>query len=126
MTPPDPSTQQDLPSLDVAWLQELRSDCPTVQGDIVSELVAIFLQDAPRRLAALRTATANGICAQAQAAAHAIKGSSATIRAVKMARLAEHIEDLAARGDLGEVAVRIDPLEQEFQIVAALLRAIKQ
>jgi signal transduction histidine kinase/DNA-binding response OmpR family regulator len=95
----------------------------TVQGDemLVLEVQDLFLQDAPKRLAAMRAALAQRDSAALQAAAHGLKGSAATLTARRVAARAHTLEKQAAAGRLddapgaiAEVETALDELTQRL------------
>jgi CheY-like chemotaxis protein len=74
-----------------------------VAGDarLLAELVALFLEDSPQRLAAMARALESGDRGLLEREAHTLKGSSGTLCAPRTAAAAMRVEELA-RGDLAE------------------------
>jgi signal transduction histidine kinase/DNA-binding response OmpR family regulator len=105
--PPDRSEMPD----EVFDLAELLR---TVSDDraLVNELGAMFLDDAPNQVDAMRAAIANGDYAALKFAAHAIKGSAATLTARRVAKHARTLEVLAGEGrSMSEAAQHLADLE---------------
>lgn len=73
-----------------------------VDGDeqIFAELCDIFLDDAPKRLAAIRAALEAGNAAALRAAAHAFKGAAGVFDAEQIVALARRLEVIGAEGNL--------------------------
>lgn len=97
---PHPSRPRPLtphaPAVDFTRLNEFRE----LDGDLelVSEVVALFIADAPGRLAAIATAHARGNVALLSEAAHALKGSAANVGAEALVALSARIEEVASAG----------------------------
>ncbi len=91
---------------------------------ILKTLVGNFLADAPKKLSALRNAYAQKDSSALASAAHAAKGSLATIGAKKAAELAGDLQRQARTGNLQGAEVLISGLESEFTCVDRALRAL--
>jgi HPt (histidine-containing phosphotransfer) domain-containing protein len=92
-------------------LEEMRAEG---EPDLIVELVELYLESAPRQLAALLSAAAEGDEASLKCAAHSLKGSSASLGAFGVASLCEEIEvaDCDSSQKVGALASR---LEREFE-----------
>jgi CheY-like chemotaxis protein/HPt (histidine-containing phosphotransfer) domain-containing protein len=105
--------------LDDAVLSELRK--LTGGGDdFVRDLMAIYLEDAPQRLDALRQAMEGGDAPGVAAAAHALKSSSGNIGATSVQKSCAAVEQAALGGVIDRA--RIAQLEQEYARLAHELR----
>lgn len=84
-----------------------------VGGDrkIFVELCDIFLDDAPKRLAAIREAVAARDVQAVRAAAHAFKGSAGVFDADAIVAVARLLEQLGGHGDLAGAPALVDTLE---------------
>ncbi|HET7784924.1 MAG TPA: response regulator [Myxococcales bacterium] len=83
-------------------------------GDLLAELVGLFLEDGPRRLLEIRGALDGGNADALLRAAHQLKGSAGSVCGRRTAAVALRLEEIAENGDLGE-ARRIYPtLEREL------------
>jgi HPt (histidine-containing phosphotransfer) domain-containing protein len=87
-------------------------------------LVALYLQEAPAQLAALQEAVAQEDAERVEQEAHGLKGSSAQLGATRMARLCASLQEVGARHDLGQAAVRVVELANEFVRVQAALETM--
>jgi CheY-like chemotaxis protein len=105
----------------LAGLRELQ-----VEGepDIVAELAGSFLKDVPVRLTELREATEIGDGRLVEQVAHALKGSSATVGAIKMEVICAEFEEIGRSGDLTAAPERLYHLHEEFGRVGMTLEEV--
>ncbi len=89
--------------------------------DLARAVVAAFLEEAPRQIAALRDCFEAGDVHGAGRLAHSIKGSSASVGGERLRAVAFEMESAGASGDLGGAAGRLAELDAEFE---ALKRAM--
>ncbi|WP_305783350.1 PAS domain-containing hybrid sensor histidine kinase/response regulator [Symbioplanes lichenis] len=106
-----------------ARLDELAGDRTPPELALVDRLVTSFLSRAPRHLAALRAAAAEGRAGAVEEQAHTFKGAAGNIGAEAVARLCARVEDDARAGRLPE-AVLLDGLEVAIEQVEQRLRAV--
>jgi CheY-like chemotaxis protein len=94
-----------------------------VAGDrkLLSELVALFRIEGPRRLTDLRRALIAGDVAGVESAAHGLKGSVGTLQAKRSFDAAEAVELLARRNEMQNIEAACATLEDE---IAQLQRAL--
>jgi HPt (histidine-containing phosphotransfer) domain-containing protein len=114
----------DLPSIDPDAIANLRDLNPGDNGEFLREIIAIYLEDTPKRLADLRTFLKSGDVAGFTRAAHTIKGSSANVGAQLLKGIAERLEGHSRREGLGQVEPMIAEGEAEFARVTAELKKI--
>ena len=110
MPAPAPSTAvpSALPVIDPAIRQELEA----VGGpDLPVQLLAMFLEDAPRQLAAVRGALNTGDHAVSRANAHSMKGAAASIGACRVEATAKAVEHAARSGEDQKLPALVDLLE---------------
>ena len=105
--------------LDQAALAELRE----VAADDLHELVELYLNDAAAQALALIAALEQGDCAAAAAAAHRLKGASATVGAALVAAIAAELENRAKAADVAGAAGLVGSLERALMNTAVALRA---
>jgi HPt (histidine-containing phosphotransfer) domain-containing protein len=108
------------PILDTSILDQLRA----IDPGFIKELVATFLEDAPKRLQALGTAVAGRQCDAIWREAHGLKGSALGIGAARMASVCQAIETAAAAGALDQVVAYHAGLEEELRTAARALQDI--
>jgi PAS domain S-box-containing protein len=123
--PPAPAPPA-APDVDGAALLDRTEALRRVAGDarLLRELVGLFLGDCPRLLDALRAALARGDAGQVRIAAHTLKGSLLCFAAGPAALAAQHLEALAARGDLTGAADAADALTREIDRLRPVLAAL--
>jgi PAS domain S-box-containing protein len=93
---------------------------------LLRELVRLFLEDCPKRVADLRAAVAAGERVRIERSSHAIKGSVATLGAGIARDLAANLERSAREGHLADVPALLRALEAELDRVSHALRQITE
>jgi len=93
---------------------------------VVAELIDLFLQDAPSRLAQAREALAAGNAAEAGEAAHSLKGSARNLQAEQLAKACEALEKMGKIGTLDDAVSLLGQAEAELQKVTTLLEQQKK
>jgi HPt (histidine-containing phosphotransfer) domain-containing protein len=78
---------------------------------VVAELVATFLAEAPRQLASLRHGIAVGDEREVRRAAHSLKSSAATLGALDLAGVCRVVEAGSGEGYLAAVSGLVDDLD---------------
>ncbi|HYV96637.1 MAG TPA: ATP-binding protein [Gemmatimonadaceae bacterium] len=96
-----------------------------VSGDesLVTELAGLFLQDAPKRVDAMRKAIGEGNARELHAAAHGLKGSATTLTARRLAQRAYTLESMAAAGTLAGAQDALAAVEREMADLTERLNA---
>jgi len=80
-----------------------------------SELIAIFLGDAPKHIQAIRDALAKRDAGGVAESAHALKSGSGHVGATRVYELCDDLEAIAGRGDLAAAAAIFSQLEIELR-----------
>lgn len=106
-----PTLDADLPANDPAALDRLRR---FGGGKLLVEMIRLFLESAPQRVAAMRAGLTNGDSESVERALHSLKSSAAQLGALRLQRLAERGERLAKGGTLDAVSAQLPQLEQEL------------
>lgn len=114
------------PPVDLLLLNGLEEAQKDGEPDLVVELIDLYLQDAPRRLAVMSEALGNVDWVLLARAAHALKGSSATLGAGQVAQTCAELELLASRFLLQEIAVVLARLRQEFETLRNIFQIERQ
>ena len=96
-----------------------------IGGDaaLLKELAALFLEECPKHLAAIRAAIAAGDAPQVQQAAHTLKGSAAVITATLVQASAERIEAAARERRWEDIHQNWNELEQAVSLLQPALQA---
>ncbi|MBA3670607.1 MAG: Hpt domain-containing protein [Gemmatimonadaceae bacterium] len=117
-TPPDAASAGEPAATDAAALERLKR----FGGDkLLDEMIALFIANAPTRIASARSAVDARDPGAAELAFHSLKASSAQLGAMRMQRISEAGERAAHAGDIDEIARLVTGLEQEYEQVHAWL-----
>jgi len=111
----------DLPVLDAQPLRDLL-DLGAEDG-LVQELIALYEEDVPPRMAALRIGLAAGDLTQIMMESHQMKGALSNLGLVRFADMAAQIETEARAGKLVETPALIDALDAAYDEALAALNA---
>lgn len=87
-------------------LLALEETLERMSGDrqLLASLFQLFLDDAPKKLGGIDAWIAHGDLYQVERTAHSLKGSSATVGAVHLSRIAGQLEQAAKDGRVDEVS----------------------
>ncbi len=113
--------EQVIDSQVIATLRELS---PESGDEFVRELIEIYLQDTPRRLAEIEQALGKQDAVTLTRAAHTIKGSSSNFGATRLSKVAQEIEMCGKAGDLPAAAAICGRLKTEYAQVALALEQV--
>ena len=102
-----------------ALLDRLEGD-----GDLLAEMVGLFIADCPGRLRAIREALDRGDSKSLESAAHALKGSVGNFLAKEAHEAAWKLEVLGRQADLGHAEEAYWALEAEIQRLNPVLEKI--
>ncbi|WP_438483488.1 Hpt domain-containing protein [Oleiharenicola lentus] len=106
--------------IDPQAIEALRSLSPDDTG-FMKELIDIYLQDTPARIAEVETSLANKDANTLLRAAHTIKGSSANFGARTFVKMALEIESHAKTANLEAAASLVPAFKEEYARVSAAL-----
>jgi histidine phosphotransfer protein HptB len=114
------------PEIDPEAIANLRALGDEGDDDtFLREIIGIYLEDTPLRLADLRSAAASGDRALYTRAVHTIKGSSSNVGAFHVRGLAERLEQRSkAEAHQALEAMRLE-LEAAFERASIALRALR-
>jgi two-component system sensor histidine kinase/response regulator len=93
--------------------------------DFLVELIDVYLDDTPTRLAQLRQALDGGDAETMTREAHTLKSSSANVGAMTLSALAQQVELAGRNGRTGSVAGEIGRMSAIFARVKAILEALR-
>lgn len=91
--------------------------------DLYQEIIAVFLEDTPNQLEALKAALEAGDQEASRRYAHSLKSACANIGGDRMSQLARQMEHQADRGDLGSPKEQLPLLIEEFEQLKVALSA---
>ncbi len=104
--------------VDVALLDELRE----LLGDGFGPLLEIYVRDSASRLADLETAMAAQDSDAVRRLAHALKGSSANVGALRLTLRCKQLEDAGEAGELDRCQGLLSQVHGEWQTFVAVLK----
>ncbi len=114
----------DFPIIDHEAIEHLRSLNPDDNDEFLKEIVGIFIEDTPLRIAELDTCLVSGQKEPFTRAAHSIKGSSANLGALALRAVAEKLEHHSNNQGLIDVGEMIADIKTQFDLVKAELLRI--
>lgn len=112
--------------LDPEAIANLRSFSPDGTDDFLKEILGIFLEDTPLRIAELHSTFSAGDAAAFARAAHTIKGSSSNVGANELRALAAQLELDARQNGLAGLDRQVPELEAAFARVKAAIDQLLQ
>ena len=121
VTRPSPLTPDGDSALDAKALASIR-ELDDGEGSILAEVVAIFLDEAPRQLEALSLALESRDAAELARVAHALKSASGNVGAVRVVKLCKEIERVGRSGQVADAPPLLREIQQQVAIVCPLLQ----
>lgn len=115
---------QDGDLLDSGIINELSEIPSTEGGNMLSELIDVYLESAPKRLQQLREAANNST--ELAFHAHALRSMSLNMGARKIVELTKRIENLGRKGTTVESESLITELENAFVLTRAQLETARK
>ena len=88
----------------------LRQLTPPGEPDVLAEVLQLFLEEVPPRIARLRNAWAAGNIEEVHRAAHSLKGSAGNIGARQLFEVCSQLDEQGKAGDLAAAAPLVDAL----------------
>jgi HPt (histidine-containing phosphotransfer) domain-containing protein len=111
-------------SIDPEAIENLRALSPD-DGDVfLKDIIGIFIEDTPARIAELREALADADAIRFTRAAHSIKGSSSNLGAIALRDIAADLEHRSRQSGLGELGPLIQDLETTYLAAKETLEKI--
>jgi len=110
--------------IDPQAIENLRALTPDDHDDFLREIVGIFLEDTPKRIAELEQSLAEKDPLRFTRAAHSIKGSSSNLGAMALRAVAERLEHQSKQSGLTGLESMLAELKGEFARAAAELGQI--
>jgi two-component system, sensor histidine kinase and response regulator len=121
VTRPAPLDMLDAGALEAKALNAIR-ELDDGEGTILAEVVAIFLDEAPRHLKALSQALDGRDGAELARVAHAFKSASGNVGAVRVVKLCKELERVGRSGELADAPPLLREIHQQVAIVRPLLQ----
>ena len=120
--PPNPTDDETQIFNEAELLERLMGD-----EELVKTVVAAFLEDAPRQIAGLKQALAEGDLTRAHRQAHTLKGAAANLGAGRLRQAALEMEKfgkdsgLPTAEVLAQILAKLPDLETEFELLKTCL-----
>ena len=106
-----------LDAVDMALLKGFGEIQAEGEPDLVVELIDLYLEDAPRKVASMLEAAAGADGAALGRAAHSLKGSSASLGAFGVAALCEELEEVVKADSFSSAGMLLTRLGLELACV---------
>ena len=122
----DPTTLSSAPDAPAALDPEALARLRRFGGDkLLHEMIALYLDAAPDRLASARAAWKSGDVMEAELALHSLKSSSAQLGAARLSRLSDQGELITRAGSLEGIGGIVEEMEDELGRVTAWLSGVR-
>jgi HPt (histidine-containing phosphotransfer) domain-containing protein len=96
-------------------------------GDkLLGQMIRLFLENAPARMAQIRSGVEGAGVAEAEKGAHSLKSSAANVGATSVRTLAADLERAASGGDAHSVEQLLPPLEAAFAEAISALQTVEK
>jgi len=102
----------------------LVSDLMDIMGAEFAELVRVYLEDTPKALSQLERAAQTNDVESLIAPSHSLKSTSANLGALRLSDMAKRLEHGARMGELGEPALLVAQIYNEYQRAAQQLKQL--
>lgn len=100
--------------IDPEAIENLRALTPDDPDSFLRDIIGIFLDDTPARIADLRKSLASGDRPEFTRAAHSIKGSSSNLGASRLRAISAELEQRGKSEHIAALAPLVDDLENAF------------
>lgn len=110
--------------IDPQAIANLRELNPDDNDAFLREIVDIFLEDTPQRIAELDVSLASNDIPRFTRAAHSIKGSSSNVGAMALRAVAEQLEHQSKASGLSGLEPTLASLKSEYERVVAEIRRL--
>jgi two-component system sensor histidine kinase/response regulator len=92
---------------------------------LLQDVVDIFLEEAPKHLAALRLAVAQGIAETVETTAHTLKGELGYMGPPEISQKANELEEMGRSNDLRGAASLLSQFEADISGLFVSIRSVK-
>ncbi len=92
---------------------------------LLQEVIDIFLEEAPKHLAALRLGVAQGMAKTVETAAHTLKGEIGYLCVPEISQRAGQIEEMGRSSDIKGAARLLPQFEVDIRSLFTAIRAAK-
>lgn len=110
--------------IDPEAIENLRALTPEDPDSFLRDIIGIFLDDTPARLAELHKSLAENDRTTFTRAAHSIKGSASNLGAIQLRAISAELEQRGKSESIAELAPRVADLEVAFAQVREELQQL--
>jgi HPt (histidine-containing phosphotransfer) domain-containing protein len=110
--------------IDPEAIENLRALTPEDPESFLKDIISIFVEDTPLRLAELQKSMAAGDRIIFTRAAHSIKGSASNLGAMQLRALASELEQRSKTEELSTLDARLKDLEAAFALAKTTLEKL--
>jgi CheY-like chemotaxis protein len=122
---PSGAAQETFPlTLDLNVLTRLQAAMGADTPDTAAEIIQIYLEDTPIRLAKLQQGLVQKKLKEFERAAHSLKSTSATLGAMRLAALCQELEAMGHSGTWAGAGEKVEQVEAEYERVRRVLTAL--
>lgn len=111
-------------AINMAVIDELLSLGDEGDASLLTDLIQMFLEDAPVKLNSIKTGFAKRDMAIVEKAAHSMKGSAGNLGATEVQNLCDQLQQACRNGNPELIAGLVSQLEKPFLEVLRELRGI--
>jgi HPt (histidine-containing phosphotransfer) domain-containing protein len=112
------------PPIDPEAIENLRALTPDDPDSFLRDIIGIFLEDTPARIADLRQSLAAGDQEAFTRAAHSVKGSSSNLGATYLRAVASDLEHRGKTEGIAGLGSLVDDLESTFNVARQALEKL--
>lgn len=113
-------------SVDLAVLATYETIQLDGEPDLIVELIDLYLEDAPRRVAVMQESLAKRDWLSVKREAHSLRGSSGNLGALQIARICDEIEGIESGSPFASMAALLSCLELELERVLHIFLVERQ
>ena len=125
MTDPHQDKKNDNGAIDMRVIADLRELGGDEDPGLLTELIDLFLTDAPERVREVETGLATGDIKLVERAAHTLKSSSANIGALTLSSMCKRIEELARNQEKDAIKRLLAETTRSFSEAESALLSLK-
>lgn len=127
-TPPESEVagEKNFDDVDLSVLLDFEAAQCDGEPDLIVELIDLYLADVPLQLTAIKDSILKADEISFKRAAHNLKGSSANLGVISIARLCEELEQIDFTRSLQKINTYVNHLEQAFARVQQIFLAERQ
>ena len=115
-----------LEAVDLAVLASYETIQLDGEPDLIVELIDLYLDDAPRRMAALREAVVCKDLPEVKREFHSLKGSSGNLGALRIAQICQELEGIDPVEAWPSIEASLSCLDLELERVVHIFLAVRQ